>query len=121
MSTVAYHRHCPICGAALVPNATNPYTAPWRCDVCLISWWVSELTQEARAAFRVRQEDWGTLNSASHKAVRAAVHEELARALIRGTSVRQDQLGLIPPATLTAILRQFNINPSFVTAIKAAL
>lgn len=114
MDEVSYHRTCPICGVSLSVNADGPWTPPWRCDPCRQSWWVSELTQEARACFRREQCDFGWGGTKGEKAVRQAVRVECEQAAVRGVSLRREQLGLVSGEILTGLLaRHPKILPAF--------
>ena len=117
---LAYQTTCPICGSALVPNVAGPHTPPWRCNECLQSWWVEELRAEARKAFRIVQRDWGPSNTAVAKAVRTNVHNELAVAVNRGTSLRQDQLGLVPKTMLKHVLGAYRVSAQFSALVQQA-
>lgn len=46
-------------GAAL-DMVSQPFTPPWRCSQCNHGWWNSELTDDARAAWRPQFQDFGT-------------------------------------------------------------
>lgn len=116
----AYHRSCPRCGCQLLPNLGDPLTPPWRCDECRTSYWVAELSQEARLSYRVAQRDFGHAGSASHREVRRAVGSEREEAIRRGVSIRHDQLGLFKRETLVKLLRSgLVISRAFEHEIKA--
>ena len=102
----AYHRLCPLCGGQLTAIAGAPTTPPWGCFVCRQAWHVGELTQEARACFRREQRDWGYPGTKGHERVRKAVQIEREEAHVRGTSLRTDQIGLVPKATLLALSKR---------------
>ena len=55
MPETAYLRRCLICGRNLIPNSDGWWTPPWKCVECRQSWWVAELSQDARKAFRREQ------------------------------------------------------------------
>lgn len=115
-----YIQSCPRCGGPLAPNASGPHTAPWRCDECRQSYYAAELTQDARAAYRMAQRDYGTLGSPAQRQVATAVREETHAAAARGTSLRRDQLGLVTPETMDALLSGFAVHPSFAAQMRAA-
>jgi hypothetical protein len=110
----AYFKTCPHCGGQLQPNASGPEIPPWRCDDCLVFYWVAELSQEARASYRPAQMDWGHRGSAAHLAVREAVRIEAEQACLRGVSVRREQLGLLDKRSVSGLLRRGHvIRPDF--------
>lgn len=108
-----YHMLCPRDGSQLLPNAGGPDTPPWRCDECHLSWWVAELSQEARKHYRREQQDWGHMGSAGHKAVREAVHDEMEVAAVRGVSLRREQLGLFSKHTIDLLLERHHVTSHF--------
>lgn len=109
MDEVFYHRVCIADGYPLAPNAAGPQTAPWRCDECHTSWWVAELTREAHDAWRLNQGDFGHRGSETYKAIRAAVAIEVEAAMKRGVSLRREQLGLVAPRTIQALLKRGHV------------
>jgi hypothetical protein len=102
----AYHRECLRCGGSLYPVAQGPEIPPWVCPECLVFYWVAELTQEARQSYRHAQHDFGWLGTPEHTAVERAKATEREKALLRGVSVRQEQLGLVPKEDLKALHRR---------------
>ena len=119
MTETAYLRRCPICGRNLLPNSDGWWVPPWKCDECRQSWWVAELTQEARRHFRRDQRDFGVLGSAGYLVVRTAVDAEMEEAEARGVSVRREQLGILPRETLSGLMiRHPLIHKDFVVHMK---
>ena len=82
----AYHKTCPKCGGPLTPTALHPSAPPHVCTACHIGWFVAELTDEARMAYRPHLHDHGGL----HEKVRKEVKKELEAAHARGTSAREE-------------------------------
>ena len=122
MAEQAYLRSCPADGNPLVPNIDRPEIPPWRCDECHHSYWVAELTQSARDAYRRPQRDYGHLGSKTHKAVRAAVLAELEQACRRGVSLRREQIGLLRPRTIESLLKRgHRLDPEFEAQMRAQL
>jgi hypothetical protein len=97
----------------LSPSASNAGTPPWWCPPCRVYYWVAELSQQARESYRYGRHDFGYQNEPGFQAVRAAVENELAEAKDRGVSLRREQIGLVPPATLDALLARFKVRPDF--------
>ena len=119
MDEVAYHRTCPICGRGLAPNMDGPWTPPWRCDECHVSWWVAELSVSARLAFRKAQHDWGFPGQPGHESVNDQRDSEMQDANHRGVSLRREQLGLIPASVHAALLKRHpKIHPEFAAAMR---
>lgn len=102
--TTQPHVHtCPACGHPLQPVALDPDTAPWLCPPtgCRSGWWVSELTTQARNAYRHGNRDFGF---GPHRgAIQAQVELERVAARQRGTSALPEQLPLLPSAELTRL------------------
>jgi len=114
-----YFRGCPICGQELQANAHAPEIAPWRCDECRRSWWVAELTMEARQHFQLHRRDFGYQGTPGHEMVAAGVLAERVAANGRGVSVRRDQLGLVHRDVLAGLLaRHPNIHSNFADEMK---
>lgn len=119
MEEQPYRRTCPDCGGLLSPNVLGHEIAPWRCDICNWAFWVGELTQQARSAYRPFQRDWGALNTESHRLVRLAVAREQQEAYARGCSLRYDQIGLVQERTLRGVLsRGYRLHPEFEAAVR---
>lgn len=111
--TASYALTCPHCGGRLEPVAQGPECPPWLCRACRQGWWVAELTPEARDAYRHHRRDFRP-----HKPVRVAVFAERELAHQRGTSLREDQLGIVAPSTLAALGGR-RITDDFAAAIAA--
>jgi hypothetical protein len=107
---------CLICGQLLQPVALGPEHAPWLCNHCHRGFFHEELAR--RGYWRRYYRDFG------HRGpVQAAVQVELVEAQVRGTSLRPDQLGLVPKEVLLALLAQRApfIEPGFLKEIERAL
>lgn len=113
--TTTYTATCPCCGQQLAPVAQGPAAAPWLCAACCRGWWAAELTPDARAIYRPERDDFRP-----HKDVRAAVATEAQLAIQRGSSLRSDQLSLVPPATLQAVAGR-PLATDFAAALAATL
>ena len=87
---------CLNCGGGLEPYAGDPDGAPWVCHGCHLGFWVSELSQEARALYRPRFNDFGRFRDT--EALRGRCHAERADARARGTSCLPEHIGLLEPA-----------------------
>jgi hypothetical protein len=92
--TPTYRLTCPYCNGALYPNAFTPESAPWLCSICKHSWWAAELSEKARKQFRPNLCDFGYGQLLED--LQNEVLAERDEARIRGTSVRLDQLQLLP-------------------------
>jgi hypothetical protein len=84
-----------------------------------MSWWVAELTPEARASFDRERRDHGYAGSPSQKAVREGVRIEAEEAAVRGTCIRREQIGLVPKETLSALLARHRVAPDFAAQMTA--
>lgn len=92
--TPSYRLTCLYCNGALYPVFFTAESAPWLCVVCSHSWWAAELSEKARIRFRPALCDFG-LGAELLELQNLVLHErEAARA--RGSSVRSDQLQLLP-------------------------
>lgn len=89
-----YRVTCPWCNNALYPIAFTPESAPWVCVVCSNAWWAAELSEEARKRFRPAVCDFGI--GPGLLELQAKVLQEREEARARGTSVRHDQVQLLP-------------------------
>jgi hypothetical protein len=89
-----YRLTCPYCAGALYPAFFTSESAPWLCVICHNSWWASELSEAARKQFRSALCDFGFGQSLLELHDLVLQERESARA--RGTSVRVDQLQLLP-------------------------
>jgi hypothetical protein len=89
-----YRLTCLYCNGALYPVAYTPESAPWTCTICHQAWWVAELSEEARRRFRPAYCDFG--HGPELEALQKLVLEERDEARIRKTSVRSDQIQLLP-------------------------
>jgi len=96
--TETYSASCPRCSAGLTAVVQGPDSAPWLCRPCRRGWWAVELTAGSRAIYRKERDDFRPA-----LATRIAVEQEGALARARGTSMREDQVALVPAATLRAI------------------
>lgn len=92
--TPTYRLTCPYCNGHLYPAFFTPDSAPWLCSICHQAWWATELSEEARARFRPALCDFGIGPGLLELQALVLEERELARA--RGTSVRADQLQLLP-------------------------
>lgn len=92
----AYARSCPNCGRPLAPHAGDPQSAPWLCGPpagCGRGWWVAELAQAPRQAWRTSDQDFG--HGPIRGQVQGQVEEELVAARRRGTSALPEHLPLL--------------------------
>lgn len=94
LSNPTYRLTCPYCNGALYPVSFTPESAPWLCVICAHSWWAAELSETARKIFRPALCDFGIGEPLA--TLQEAVLAERDEARARGTSVRSDQLQLLP-------------------------
>lgn len=92
--TPDYRTTCPYCNAVLYPAVFTPDSAPWICVICHHAWWATELSEEARKQFRPALCDFGYGMKLVELQEKVLAEREAARA--RGTSVRSDQVQLLP-------------------------
>ncbi len=95
LHTPNYRLTCLYCNGALYPVFFMPESAPWLCTICHHSWWATELSEQARKMFRPALCDFG-INYDLVDTLHKAVFMERDNARARGTSVRTDQLQLLP-------------------------
>ena len=111
---IGYRTDCPRCGKELQPVALDADTAPWLCNDCHRGFWSAELTDVARARYRPARHDWGLGTPA--QALRRSVQTEWLAAHGRGTSLRPDQLRMVPRTVLECPLPP-RTHPDFVAAV----
>lgn len=102
--TPAYRLTCPYCNGALYPAVFTPESAPWVCVICHNAWWAAELTEEARKRFRPALCDFGI--GPGLLELQQQVLEERDQARAHGTSVRSDQIQLLPLPVLQRLQLQ---------------
>lgn len=93
-----YRTTCPWCNGQLYPIAYTPEAAPWLCVICSHSWWAAELSEEARKQFRPAFCDFGFGLAVEPLQLKVMAERDEARA--RKTSVRSDQIQLLPLVVL---------------------
>ncbi len=114
-----YLTTCLRCGGPLQPVALpHPDTAPWLCPLCRLGFWACELTMAGRRLYRGRFHAFG--HGAPASSLRAAVHEERKAAHVRGWSLREDELYLVPLSSLQAIEGKVRHAP-FAALVSSAL
>lgn len=101
MTQPLYALMCPRCGGPLQPVALDAQSAPWLCGLCRLGFFASELSSTARAAYRPLHRDFGL--GPMRRVLSGLVAQERAGAESRGTSLREDQLHLVPVRTLTML------------------
>jgi hypothetical protein len=99
-----YRLTCPWCNGRLYPIAFTPDSAPWICVICSHAWWVAELSEEARKRFRPAMCDFGFGPGLEELQEKVKLEREEARA--RDTSVRSDQIQLLPLYVLQRLSRE---------------
>ena len=99
-TTTSYSPTCPECGATLQAVVLDPDTPPWVCTISHLGWWVSELQTPVRSEWNSRTRSF---HFRSLPALREAITQERATAAVLGTSVRVDQLNLLPLTALQAL------------------
>lgn len=101
-SQPTYQVSCPRCGGPLDPIALpDPQACPWRCPLCCLGWFAAELSPHARSLYRPVHNDFGF--GGGRLSLVALVDQELAAAHVRGTSLREDQLSLVPIGALKVL------------------
>lgn len=120
MEEIAYHRSCPFCGGNVDANCAAPDTPPWRCAACLWSFWVAQMTPEARCSVRPSRLDWGEGHHEATKKIHADVEAERLAAHVRGVSVRREQLGLVNKDDLALLLKRHHLSPHFAELFEGA-
>ena len=120
MSPPQYLLDCVGCGQQLAPHAGDWQSTPWLCGPlgCNRGFWTAELTPAARKAWQPHSRDHG--HSPEGQAIRDAMHAERDEARLRGTSAREDQLGLLSAAEL-AFVAKLILAPDFAAKVAAAL
>lgn len=113
---MTYLLSCPNCGAQLQPVVLGPDSAPWLCALCHISFWVAELSGQARDAWQptVKCYDW----RARREMLDRATADEAAAASLRGTSALPEHLGLLSAGQLSTLVRV--AQGPFASRVKAA-
>lgn len=111
-----YLTSCPKCGGQLAPVALDPQTAPWLCASCGLGFFAAELSPAARSAYRPQFRDHGT----SAHAIHLARDAELAEAHARGTSARDDQIGILDDGQLAFVASRVNVHPAVKSAVAQA-
>jgi len=114
-----YLTTCPNDGAPLQPVALDPDTAPWLCNVCRRGWWVSELQTSARSAWRVQFQDFGFGDTML--SIREQVRQERVEAVTRGTSLRPEQLLVLPPEQLKGLRLVPGLSSDFMAVVKVVM
>jgi hypothetical protein len=96
-----YRTTCLYCNGVLYPIALDPESAPWVCVICNHSWWAVELSEESRKQFRANLCDFGF--GPHLQILRDKVLVERGEARRRGTSIRLDQVQLLPLSALKRV------------------
>jgi hypothetical protein len=114
-----YRTKCPIDGFELLPVALDSTVPPWFCMRCRHSWWVTQLSEDARKQFRPAVEDFGY--GPELEALEALVATEKQEAETRGTSCREDQIELLQAPTLRWMALDPKIHEDFKASVKPEL
>lgn len=112
-----YLLDCPSCGQQLTPSLGDWQTPPWACHIDHRLFWVEELLPLSRQNFRPQYHDFGYGDH--NKGLVARRYAETIAAQLRGTSVREEQLGLLDKGTLEGLMKRKKIDPGFMELIKA--
>lgn len=122
-AALTYNPVCPNCGGPLTPVVLGPQTAPWACippnGVCARGWWVSELDPAVSALWRHGHGDFGTSPAAVQLV--GVRDQEVAAALVRGTSAVPEQLALLAAGTLTTLAADRHLSPAFAALVADAM
>lgn len=113
-----YPVKCPKCGGTVSPVALDAQTAPWLCSRCARGWFSCELAV-AHLLFRQQYGDFGFGPPAED--LRKQAHQERVDAAVRGTSLREDQLGLTPEDVLKGVATRGHLSPDFAKVVHAHL
>ena len=119
MTQPTYRVTCPLDKLTLLPVVLGPDSAPWFCVGCRTSYWAAELSETARKQYRPAVRDFGY--GAPLEQLQRDVEAEIAEAVIRGTSCREDQIGLLPMAGLQRLVDDPRIHGSFRPLVTAEL
>jgi hypothetical protein len=119
-TTTTYSIACPKCGGRLSPVALDAHTAPWLCNHgCGLGFWASELDAAAIKLFDPHKN--GRDSSPESQKVRDNCHAERDLAVIRGTSLREDQLAFAPTSMLQSLVTLPNLDKSFLALVSTQL
>ena len=113
-----YPVDCPLCGRPLTAIAHAPTTAPWQCFPCMRGWFVTELLPETRQRYIAHMlcYEWDVA-----PLVLDALENEVAEAILRGTSLRMDQLVHAHPDYLKGIATSPDMDNAFLNMVRAEL
>lgn len=114
-ANTTYLTRCPSCGAQLTHHAGHPDAAPWTCVPCMKSFWVAELSHEAREMYRPWLHDWG--HGDAPNALREAVLKEREVARERGTSTLPEHIGMLSKEDIVQV-HKWNLHPDFKKLLK---
>lgn len=121
MTTPTYLTSCCACGAELQPHAGHWQSAPWLCGInCHLGFWTAELQPEARQHYQRGGHHWGHDRDARTRLHLARI-KEIEAAHDRGTSAREDQLGVLSVAELAHLVAHFTLADEFKALVEAAL
>lgn len=114
---LSYSTKCPQCGGHLQPVALDAQTAPWLCNECHLGFWAVDLSTDARKSWGHR----GFVHDAGSQALHARRLQEHQDALVNGTSLREDQIGVAPLGVLQSALLGPNITPAFKALVQTQI
>lgn len=98
----SYDTSCPTCGRQMVPVVHSPESAPWACHHCHYSFWVTELTATARAAWIPGYQAW---RPEVRYTMEGHIMGEQVAAFGRGHSGLPEHVPLLPTAALVQMHR----------------
>lgn len=111
MTQPTYRVTCPLDKLTLLPVVLRPDSAPWYCVGCRYSYWAAELSEAARKQYRPAVRDFGYGEPLEQ--LQRDVEAEIAEAVIRGTSCREDQIELLPLVGLQRLADDPRVHESF--------
>ena len=119
MSSPTYPIACPRCGKTLDCVAMDSSTAPYLCHGDGRGFFACELTDDARSVYNADMNSW--VDGEIGDAVTVGVQQELSDALVRGTCLREDQLGLVPLTSLQYVATLPDIDPDFLALVETQI
>ena len=114
-----YKTDCPQCGKELQPVALGPDTAPWLCGPtgCSLGFFACELTATARKSWGHH----GFIHGPHSEQLHADRLAEFAQSVSRGTSLREDQIGIASTELLQSLTLNPNVSAAFLALVQTQL
>ena len=112
-----YKTDCPQCGKALQPVALSPQTAPYLCSGCSLGFFACELTPTARKSWGHH----GFIHGPHSEQLHADRLSEFTQSVSRGTSLREDQIGIASTELLKTLTLNPNVSVAFLALVQTHL